>query len=747
MADLVPADSLTFTPIPVTTPELVNTSDTPVVPEGYGWAPVLVWGQSLSPFVPDMDSNDITNDASSILNNQGNNQAFQFGYNCDAAEFFPLPSVAGQDRGIICVNHEFLSEQVMFPTGSGVVGEDFEVEIENTSPTGAPTIDATREFFANPANEGFYNTAIGALGFSIAEIRRNADGLWELVRTSRFNRRITLSTPIAISGPAAGNALLQTSQDPTGTVVLGTYNNCAAGGTPYGTYLSCEENVNGIFANFGTFLQTIAASDDPADIRALNFFLRQAPDGFSGGAANASTGFDGFGGGVFFPPAFGDRYDVAIEPNEQFRFGWVVETNPFDPTSTPVKRTALGRCKHECATTIIATGGQMVVYMGDDARFEYVYKFVTNDVITGDVEQDFGVLDNGILYAAQFNADGTGVWLPIDINDPVSGPILQAATAGIPNSLEFVPTTGIPSGSAGIEIVGGTTPTDIPLFETQGDVLMGTRLAADVLGATPMDRPEDVEANPVTNRVYVCLTNNNDSTGSRSAGRTDIDFFRHEGNRLEALNTVTDASNPRGDFEDNGNQESDQGNDLGHIVEIIEDGDDNAAVTFTWNIFILCGPVAAGQEDEEDGVFLTNPDDLDEFPFSSRTTFYAGFPFAELISPMTNVDNITFDNQGNLVILTDGNPSDLDKNDGVWMCPTEGPTRGFSRQIFSSVVSSEVCGGEFTPDNTTLFLNIQHPGDSGSLTDIVSNFPFIGNAQPLPSLIQVFRLDGGVVGT
>jgi hypothetical protein len=462
---------------------------------------------------------------------------------------------------------------------------------------------------------------------TVVELVRDSDGTWSPNLGSSYNRRITAKTPITISGPAAGHEWLQTDEDPSGSEILGTLNNCAGGKTPWGTIVTAEENFHQYFANLIDL-----DDDDPRKEVHERYGIPEE--------ASERRWED-----------FYDRFDVSKEPNEPFRFGWAVEIDPYDPESTPVKRSSIGRFRHEAQTFAIAPSGQVAVYSGDDARFEYIYKFVTEGTYNADDrEANIGLLDTGTLYVAKFNEDGTGEWMPLIYGE---GPL-----------------------------------TEDNGFTSQGDVLVKTRLAGDALGATKMDRPEDIEPNPVNQKVYIALTNNTQRGTEDKAG--------------------TDAMNPR------------EENAYGHVIELTEDGDDHAATSFTWDIFMLCG----------------DPED--------PSTYFTGFP-KEQVSPIANPDNVAFDNAGNLWISTDGQPRTLESNDGLFAVPVSGPERGFVRQFFSSVAGAEVCGPEFNPDNSALFLAIQHPGEGGTFEEPVSTWPD-GDVPPKPSVIVVQREDGGPVG-
>jgi len=364
-----------------------------------------------------------------------------------------------------------------------------------------------------------------------------------------------------------------------------------------------------------------------------------------------------------------------------FRFGWVVEIDPYDPDSTPKKRTALGRFKHEGATTALAPGGQVVVYSGDDARFEYVFKFVSAGRFNphGRRRANADLLDNGTLYVAKFNEDGSGEWLPLVFGE---GPL--------------TPANG---------------------FNSQAEVLINARRAGDILGATPMDRPEDIEPSPETGKVYVTLTNNSRRTGgTRDANGREV-------------SAEPDEMNPRSP------------NLTGHIIELTETGGDAAATTFSWEIFILCG-----NPNNPDGQFFTT---LPEAPIGVDDTYFAGFADANALSPIGSPDNLAFDRRGNLWIATDGQFGDLGLpapiNDGLYAVPTEGEDRGFLRQFLSSVKGSEVCGPEFNPNFTTVFINVQHPGEGGTLDNPVSDWPDRNGLPPRPSVVAVIKTEGSPI--
>jgi uncharacterized protein len=564
-----------------------DTSDEITVARGYRSQVVIKWGDPLFAGMPEFDINQQT----------PAQQERRFGFNADFVMYLPLPLGTGNTaEGLLWVNHEYTDGKMMF------AGYDAK----------APTRDQV-------------DVELAAHGASIVHVRKDLGGTRSVDLSSPYNRRITANTPMRLSGPAAGDERLKTSVDGSGQTVLGMLNNCGGGVTPWGTVLTAEENFNQYFANAGS------APDDG----------RRAAHRRYGITAAASERL----WESYYP-----RFDVAQEPNEPFRFGWIVEVDPYDAASVPVKRTALGRFKHEAAAGTVAPNGSYVVYMGDDERFDYVYKFVTSrGYDPNNRASNMTLLDEGTLYVARFNDDGSGTWLPVTYGE---GPLTSA---------------------------GG--------FASQADVLIRTRLAGDALGATRMDRPEDVEVNPVTGKVYVTLTNNSNRGTDGQPG--------------------IDAANPRAR------------NNWGHIIELTERDGDHAGTSFGWEIFMLAG------------------DPADE------GTYFAGFP-KDQVSPIACMDNIAFDSRGNLWIATDGQPSALKVNDGVFGVPTQGPERGRVMQLLSAVNGSEVASLVFDPLSEALFVSIQHPGEGGSLAEPTSRWPT--GSVALPSVIVVSREDGAPIG-
>jgi secreted PhoX family phosphatase len=348
----------------------------------------------------------------------------------------------------------------------------------------------------------------------------------------------------------------------------------------------------------------------------------------------------------------------------------VVEVDPYDPSFVPRKRTALGRFKHEGATTTLTPDGRVAVYSGEDQEFQYIYKFVSNGRFDPhDRLANRKLLDEGTLYAARFSDHGTGVWLP-----------LTFGTDGLGED---------------------------ELFTSQADVLVLARVAAARVWATPMDRAEDIEVNPLDGHVYVALTKNE---------KHDTKDKWHR-------------SNPR------------EPNSLGHVIEIIEDGDDPAATSFRWEIFLLCGHPSKLVTDLAT-VDFTKPEAKD-------TSYFAGYGDRACLSPISNPDNLLFDRAGNLWIATDGQGQTLGSNDSLHAVPTRGHERGRVQQFLRAVNGAEVTGPCLTPANDTLFVSIQHPGRTpySDLATATSHWPDGDRNPPRPSVVVVTKKNGGIIGS
>lgn len=528
-------------------------------------------------------------------------QAQQFGYNND---YLDIIADRNGKRGVLVANHEYVNPGIMFPPT-----EDAAVRAEQRAVTRA------------------------AQGMAVVELVRRRRGTpWQATQGAR-SRRITVDTVFELTGPAAGSALVRTAADPEGRWVHGTLGNCAGGTTPWGTVLSGEENFNGYF---------VAPTRTPEGAR------------YGMSASPTATGWEAD------EPRFAGAPGYEQEPN---RFGYIVEIDPQDPTSTPMKHTAMGRFKHEGANVRIGEDGRVVAYMGDDERGDYLYKYVSkgrfkNGNGWGVRRQNMRLLAEGDLFVARFTGtspdiDGSGA-LPADGAFDGSGEWLQLTRDG----QSMVPGMSIEQ------------------------VLVYTRLAADLLGATKMDRCEDVEPHPTTGRVYVACTNNS----------------------RRGTSYPVDEANPR------------TGNRDGHVIEITETAG-AAGASFAWSILLLCGDPA-------------RPD-----------TYFAGFP-KELVSPISCPDNVAFDSQGHLWISTDGQPSTLGLNDGLFRVGLEGADRGKVEQFLSVPIDAETCGPVIHDQDGLVFVAVQHPGEDGQWGAQRSIFPDYGPGSllaPRPSVVQVWR--------
>ena len=606
-------------------------SDVMTVPDGYTAEILNRWGDPLFANSPDFKG-DASEDWRAA--------ELQVGDNHDGMSFFPFESKGkkSSDHGLLVINHEYINPEYYY----------------------APELAEGLGLWYEPFTADKVKKGLAGHGISVMEVRKQRNGQWQYIKGSRYNRRITGYTPMDITGPARGDAALQTSADPTGTRVLGTLNNCANGKTPWGTYLTCEENSNGYFGWNGDRTRT------PLEARY----------GYSQ---------NGFG---YMWHTQDPRFDLNANPNEPNRFHWVVEIDPFNPGSTPKKRTALGRFKHENIEIVIGADNTVVAYSGDDERGDYIYKFVCDRKFNPrNPAANRDLLDSGTLYVARFDVGatagdrmGNGLWLPLVF------------------------------GQNGLTAANG--------FTSQADVLIRTRLAADLVGATRMDRPEWIAANPKRlGDVYVALTNNS------ARGST----------------FPVDEANPRAS------------NAWGHILRWSETGGNPTATTFDWDIFLLAGnPVAfPDRSDPRSGSDNITPENMFNSP-----------------------DGLYFDDSGRLWIQTDGSFSNAGNFQGQGnnqMLAADVET-GEVRRFLVGPSGCEITGLAFSPDRKTMFVNVQHPGELGSHPNRPAGFdddkiardptafsiwpasqknPPANRAdagRPRSSTVVVRRLDGGVIG-
>ena len=581
-----------------------NRMDTITVPEGYTATTFLPWGTPLNGTYPAYLADG---------SNSGSDQEQQVGMHHDGMHFFPIDSrtsATNSEEGLLVFNHEYIDNNLIHTNGITTVPR---------------LADEVRK-------------EVAGHGVSVAHIQKQADGSWALVNNSPFNRRITGATPMELAGPVRGSAKTVTKYSPDGSRTRGTLNNCGNGYTPWGTYLTCEENWAGYFMN--------ADADKPREHSRYG-----VPSGngryFWETATPAADVYQRFNASSTGASA---ADDYRNEPNT---FGWIVEIDPFNPDSVPQKRTALGRFGHEgIIFGKLEEGKPLVVYSGDDSRFEYIYKFVSTAPYYKNTAGGH-LLNDGILYVARFNDDGSGEWLPLDISN--TDFMAKAAAEGVS-------------------------------FSDQADILLNTRLAADVAGATKMDRPEWGAVHPETGEVYFTLTNN-----------------------TARAEQQTDAANPRAN------------NATGHIIRWHE-RETQEAMAFDWDIFLLAGDVGTATPDTD----LTLSAD----------------------NHMASPDGLWFDKNGLLWIQTDMSGSQ--QGEGPYgnnqMLVADPVTRQIKRFLVGPT-DCEVTGISATPDMKTLFVNIQHPGDRSNPGDFTSNWPDGGNSRPRSATVIVTKDDGGVIGS
>ena len=459
------------------------TTDTITLPPGYKASVLISWGQPLQKNAPAFDPSG---------NGTARAQEVQFGDNNDGMSLFPMPG--DENRALMAINNEYTNYRYLFPHGG------------------------------QPQSAEEVHKAQACEGVSVIEIERRR-GQWQFVQDSRYNRRIHGNTPIRLSGPAAGHDWVKTSADKSGKKVLGTFQNCANGMTPWGTYLTCEENFTDCFGS------------SKADLKFDDAQKRY-------GATVTSREIN------WHP--HDPRFDLAKNPNELNRHGWVVEIDPFDPKSTPVKRTALGRFKHENAALAQTHDGRAVVYMGDDERGEFIYKFVSRDRIDHrNAKANRDLLDHGTLYVARFDAGdgnpdhpkGKGQWIELS------------------------------HGKNGLDASKG--------FNGQAEVLIHARLAGSAVGATRMDRPEWIVVSPKDGQVYCTLTNN----AKRGEDGQPVD-----------------GPNPRAK------------NVYGQILRWRTDRDDHASKTFDWDLFVVAGNPTVHAGTPKAGSSNINPQNMFNSP-------------------------------------------------------------------------------------------------------------------------------------
>jgi len=555
--------------------------------ENYSYQAVLRWGDPL--FANEADFNPFQQTAAS--------QARQFGYNNDFVTYLsPAHLGHSSKHGLLVVNHEYTNGAMMHagsPKLSELNSEQIEVEIY-------------------------------AHGLTIVEVQKQQRN-WHVNFKSKLNRRITPYTKMQFSGPAKGHERLKTLFQSSGEETVGTFGNCAGCKTPWGTVLTAEENIQAYFSG--------QASKTTEHENFQRFGLKGTK------TARCTWG------------KHHERWNINKDPQAALHAGWIVEIDPYTQNSIPIKRTALGRCKHEGCGLHINKDGRVVVYMGDDQAFEYIYRFVSKNKYQAENRlSNRSLLDEGELSVAEFTDHGSLVWHPLVFGQ---GPHVEKNG-----------------------------------FKSQADVVLDLRRAADLVGATPMDRPEEIKVDPVNGNVFALMTNN---------------FKRTEAN----INPANSRSL----------------NQHGHILELIPPQQNHAAREYNWEVFILAG-------DPENS--------LDQAHYHNGTSANGWF---------SAPDNCSFDKNGYMWIATDGfNRSG--QADGIWACAVKDDNKALTKQFLRAPIGAEVCSPCFTPDQKTMFCSIQHPGAGSSFENPSTRWPdFKKDVPPRPSVIAVMHDENKVIGS
>lgn len=666
----VPA-SVTVVPAALTFPVVdKNFNDVVTVPTGYSVKLMTALGDPIAAGVP-------------AYRNDGTDANFdqRIGDHGDALYYFGLgPNNRRNDqsskRGILAQNHENITQTYLHPMGP--------------SPAPRPRAEAVKE--------------IDVHGVSFTEVADLGGRNWSVVQNSPFNRRITPNTPMQINGPVAGQAWMKTKYSQDGIQARGTINNCANGVTRWGTLLTCEENWAGYFRRSGD-----DALRTPQEVVALRRY------GVTSSSGNYAWSSVATGEDMFLRWDARVKEDAATKDyrNEPNQFGWVVEIDPYDPSAKPRKRTALGRMGHEGAWLgKMANNQKLAIYMGDDARNEYFYKFVSNTAWSQADEQapdrlavGDKYLDAGTLYVAKFSDDGTGQWMPLVFGQ-------------VPNLATYT-------------------------FANQADILTHARLAADAVGATTMDRPEWTACNPVTGEIYLTLTNNRNS--SRPISKVN-------------------AANPRFYNDPPNTSANSHGNPNGHIIRIREGDDDPAASTFRWDIYLFgadsADPEVSGVDRNISGLTADNDFSSPDGLWFSRDQNPGGRvrPLLWIQSDDSAMDDRTNDQMLAALpgFVGDGRAmavKGMDANGNASQQATVVGSAATTAQLRRFLVGPKECeitGVDTTPDGRTLFVGIQHPGEDGSWNAPSSNWPQsqtgTTSGRPRSGVVAVTRDDGGIVG-
>lgn len=548
------------------------------IPDGYTWETIARWGDRVKLGVSGFNPSDL----------DPAEQRRQVGYNCGYLGWVDYQPTLG---GIVCIGHNGTNPELMFP--------DYSPDRSTLQQT------------------DYELAALGVTVFQAPPRRSSVAPKYWFYEASNYNERLHGESSLTMTGPVTGHPLLITSSDTSGSLATGTFNACGGGISPWGSFLVAEGCFGQYFANNGSVQNEMARE------------------------ANAAFGALDEGGSRPWW-RFHNRFDLASEPNEANKFGWIVEVDPWDRASPRRKLTALGRLSHCSASVALSASNRVAVYCGDSSEFAYVYKFVSTDAFDRTNRSAAkNLLDNGTLYVAKFSDDGTGQWLPLLYD------------------------TGSLNASNG--------------FTSQADLLLFPGQAAERLGATQMESPQDIQVHPTNGKVYL------------------------------SLRGTEETSPAEGEEETPGDPVS-----LGRIVEIEEDSGDSAATTFSWQLFMQCG----------------DPD------VEEHGTYFAGFDTSSG-SRLARPGQIRFDHHGNLVIATSGQHDALEIHDGVFLVPTEGEERGFNRQFLSCVAGASCGAALVIPDHQLMLVAIQHPGKGGTRAERISAFG--GDDVNRPAIIAVTR--------
>lgn len=667
-----------------------NLNDAVTIPTGYSYTALYRLGDPINN-VTVAYANDGSDTAASFASRAGDHHDGMAYFGLNAAG--TAKDLSNSTRGLLCMNHENIT-QVFLHTSAEVT-------------------------------TGFVNTArvvsqidkeVNAHGVSVVEVQKS-NGTFAINKGSSFNRRLTAATEMDLSGPVSGDDLVKTNFSTTGAKTRGTLNNCANGVTPWGTYLTCEENWAGYFKRPAS--NATAANKTQA---VQNRYMGTGASEGSYGWANPSGG-DSSGTGLY------DRWNITAtgaSATDDYRnaantFGWVVEIDPFTASSTPRKRTALGRFGHEGAMPAKAVAGKPIVYyMGDDSQGEYIYKFVSTQNwdpadANGGLTAGDKYLNSGKLYVATFNANGSGTWTELSMSN-----------------------TTIATGYTAYGFAYS--------FANQADVLVNCRLAADAVGATPMDRPEWTGVHPTTGDIYVTLTNNSGrgSTGTFTSGKA----------------RGLDAANPRR-YTDAKGASNNTGNVNGHIVRMKEAGGEPSATTFNWDIYLF------GAQSDADGTNVNISGLTADNDFSSPDGLWFSQAVPGLLwlqtddGAYTDVTNCMMlaalpgqhGDGGSISVSNTAVPANSNADQSVTTYAGKDATATTLLRFLVGPKGCEITGITETPDGKSIFVNIQHPGENTTAANIAipanfeSHWPDGGTARPRSSTIVITKNDGGKVGS